>query len=74
MSTTITVHMSEEDKEFITRYAKSFGISAGRLMRFAAIEALKDEIDTETYNSAKAEFDKDPTPYTFDEIRQRLGL
>lgn len=74
MSATLTVRMSEQEKDLITKYADIFGVSTGKLMRDATIEAIEDAIDIEIYKKAKAEFEKDPVTYSFDETMQMLGL
>ncbi len=71
---TLTLRISDEDSNLIRDYAKLHGISVSEFLRRAALERIEDEIDLETYNRAKAEFDANPVSYSQDEVERMLGL
>ena len=49
-------------------------ISVSDLVRQAVLERIEDEYDLSAYNSAMAEYRKDPTTYTLDDVEKELGL
>ncbi|NBL00599.1 MAG: CopG family transcriptional regulator [Erysipelotrichia bacterium] len=50
------------------------GISLSELVRKSVLEKIEAEYDLRAYNKAMAEFKKNPTTYTLDEIEEELGL
>ena len=71
---TISVRLNEEDTALIKQYAMLHNISVSDLVRQAVLERIEDEYDLSAYNSAMAEYHKDPTTYTLDEVEKELGL
>ena len=49
-------------------------ISLSDLIRNAVIEKIEDEYDLECYKKAMQEYEKNPTNYTMDEVKEELGL
>lgn len=72
--TTISVRLSDQDSEFIKKYAEFKNMSISDLVRQAVIERIEDEIDIRAYNKAMEEYRKNPVTYTLDEVEKELGL
>lgn len=70
-STTMTVRMDEEEKDLVSAYARTYGISSSEFMRRCALERIEDELDLETWRAAKAEFDADPQTISAAEIARK---
>ena len=71
---TISVRLNDKDTELIKSYAKMNNISLSDLIRNAVIEKIEDEYDLECYKKAMQEYEKNPTTYTMDEVKEELGL
>ncbi len=71
---TISVRLNDKDTELIKAYAKMNNISLSDLIRNAVIEKIEDEYDLECYKKAMQEYEKNPTTYTMDEVKEELGL
>ncbi|EUJ16596.1 type II toxin-antitoxin system RelB family antitoxin [Listeria aquatica] len=52
MSSTITIRVSDEEKEFIKKMATFYGLSVSELSRKQLLEALEDQIDLNVYKEA----------------------
>jgi RHH-type rel operon transcriptional repressor/antitoxin RelB len=74
MDTTVTVRLSNDDKNLITSYAQTKGVSVSDLVREAVLERIEDEIDLELYRQAMDEFRKNPVTYSFEEVAKDIGL
>lgn len=74
MNMTISVRLNDKDTELIKAYAKMNNISLSDLIRNAVIEKIEDEYDLECYKKAMQEYEKNPTTYTMDEVKEELGL
>jgi uncharacterized protein (DUF1778 family) len=70
-SATMTIRMDEDEKELITGYAKTFGMSTSEFMRRSALERIEDELDLEDWKRAKAEFDRDSETIPASEIARK---
>ena len=71
---TISVRLNDKDTELIKAYAKMNNISLSELVRQSVIERIEDEYDLECYKKAMQEYEKNPTTYTMDEVKEELGL
>lgn len=71
---TISVRLSEEDSKLIKAYAKMNNVTLSDLLRKAIMEKIEDEYDLECYKKARAEYEKNPTTYTMEEVKEELGL
>lgn len=71
---TISVRLNDKYTELIKAYAKMNNISLSDLIRNAVIEKIEDEYDLECYKKAMQEYEKNPTTYTMDEVKEELGL
>ena len=71
---TISVRLNDKDTELIKAYAKMNNISLSDLIRNAVIEKIEDEYDLECYKKAMQEYEKNPTTYTMDEVKEEVGL
>lgn len=70
-SATMTIRLDSSEKELISSYAKAFGISASDFVRRTALERIEDELDLQIWNTAKAEFDTDPTTISAASIAEK---
>lgn len=71
---TISVRLSEEDSKLIKAYAKMNNVTLSDLLRKAIMEKIEDEYDLECYKKAREEYEKNPTTYTMEEVKEELGL
>ena len=73
-STTLTIRLDQEDKDFIKAYASLKRRPVASIMLESVLERIEDEMDLRLYEEAKAEFDKNPVTYSHEEIGRKLGL
>jgi|MucameStandDraft_1065616.scaffolds.fasta_scaffold207999_1 RHH-type rel operon transcriptional repressor/antitoxin RelB len=64
----ITMRVSDSEKKMIQNFATLYGMSISDYIRTAVMEKIEDEYDLQAYHKALAEFEKDPTTFTIDEI------
>jgi hypothetical protein len=69
----ISVRLNSKDELLIKKYAKMHNISISELVRDSVIARIEDEIDLAAYDKAMAEYRKDPTTYSHEEIKKMLG-
>jgi len=69
--TTMTIRISEEEKELIQGYAKIHGMSAAEVMRRSTIARIEDEFDLAELNEAIATSKGVFIP--FSKIREEYG-
>lgn len=67
-TTTVTLRLAESEKQLLSDYAKTFGVSISEFVRNAALSRIEDELDLVAWEDAKREFDGDPKTLTSDEI------
>ena len=70
----ISMRVSEQEKKLIQEFADHYGVSISEFIRLAVMERIEDEYDLKCYEQAKAEYEKDPKTYTFDEVNKMLGI
>ena len=70
-SATMTVRLDSSEKDLIAGYAKTYGTTSSDFLRKCALQKIEDELDYLEACSAKAEFDRDPITFSFDEIEKR---
>ena len=70
----ISLRVTEKESELIKSYAKLYGESVSEYIRRTVMERIEDEFDLKCYNEAKAEFEKNPTTYSTDEVAELLGI
>lgn len=70
-SSTITVRLDSAEKQLISDYAKTFGVSVSEFVRASILEKIEDELDLGAWYEAKTEFDKDPVTISSDEIAKK---
>lgn len=73
-SATMTIRLSNDEKDLIAEYARAFGTSASEFMRRSALERIEDDIDLKAWKAAKTEFDADPETYSNDDVMHEFGL
>lgn len=71
-TSTMCVRMDEEEKRFVTDYAKTVGCSVSDLVRNALFEYIEDRIDYRAAVAAKREFDANPVTYSTAEVLEVL--
>ena len=70
----ISLRLSDEDAVLFKNYAKLKRISVSEMIRQAVMEQIEDEFDLAAYESAYAEFEKNPETFSLDEVEKELGL
>ena len=70
-SATMTVRLDASEKDLIAAYAKTYGTTSSDFLRKCALQKIEDELDYAEACSAKAEFEKDSTTFSFDEIEKK---
>ncbi|MFC5630956.1 MULTISPECIES: type II toxin-antitoxin system RelB family antitoxin [Streptococcus] len=75
---TITLKVSEADKNFMKAMAKFEGVSLSELIRTKTLEALEDEYDARVGELAYEEYLDDLAnglePMTLEEMAEELGI
>lgn len=71
---TVSLRLSDEDEKLFKSYAKSNRMTLSEFIRNTVLERIEDEYDLKVYREAVDEFKKDPTTYTLDEMKERLGI
>lgn len=74
MNTTMTVRLSQEDKDIIAKYAETKGRSISDIVREAILDRIEDELDLALYRKAIEEYRKDPVSYSLEETAKRLDI
>ena len=74
MSSTITLRVSEEEREFFSHMARFLNKSVSGMIIEKAVEALEDAYDLECYNKAMEEYRKNPVSIPLAEVMRRHGL
>lgn len=70
-SSTMTIRLDLTEKELISDYAKTFGMSISEFVRESVLERIEDELDLRAWYEAKAEFDADPVVIPAEDIAKR---
>lgn len=70
----ISLRVTEQENELIKSFAKLYGESVSEYIRRTVMERIEDEFDMQCYREAKAEFDKNPTTYSTEELAKELGI
>lgn len=70
-SSTMTIRLDSSEKELISDYAKTFGISVSEFVRNSILEKIEDELDLKDWYKAKEEFDADPVMISAEEIAEK---
>lgn len=70
-STTMTIRLDADDKDLISTYAKTFGLSVSDFMREVALEKIEDELDLKAWESAKKDYDADQVSYSAAEMAKK---
>jgi RHH-type rel operon transcriptional repressor/antitoxin RelB len=74
MNTTVTIRLGSDDKEIISRYARTKGRSVSDIVREAILNQIEDEYDLKLYRQAIEEYRKNPVSYSLDEIAKMLEI
>ena len=59
-TTTITLRIDSAEKQLISDYARTFGVSVSEFVRETTLRRIEDELDLVAWKQAKAEFEADP--------------
>lgn len=70
----ISLRLSDNDEMLVKKFAEMHNISVTELLRQSVFEHIEDEYDLNAYDQALAEYEKDSTTYTLDEVEKELGL
>ena len=71
-SATMTVRLDSAEKDLIAGYAKVYGTTSSDFLRKCALQRIEDELDYVEACSAKAEFNKDPVTFSFEDIEKKF--
>lgn len=71
---TITVHVSEEEKEFLTQMAKIEGKSLSDLLKSKTLESLEDTHDVHLGDLAYKEYLKEPVSRPLSRLMSELAF
>lgn len=71
---TISLRLNPEDAILIKKFAEIKNLTVSELVRSAVMERIEDEIDLQSYNKSMAEYRKNPTSYTLEEVERELQL
>lgn len=69
----ITMRVSEKERELIKEFADFYGMNTSEYIRKVVLERIEDEFDLKAYEEAEAEFEKNPTTYTLQEVIDNYG-
>lgn len=69
--TTMLLTMSQKQKDLITKFAERQGVAPEELLLEKVLEAIEDHLDSEDWEEAYAEFQKDPRTFSAQEIADR---
>ncbi len=70
-SSTMTIRLDPSEKQLISDYAETFGMSVSDFVRSSILEKIEDELDLRAWYEAKDEFDKDPVIIPAEEIARK---
>jgi len=70
----ISIRVSEQEAALFKDYASAYDMTVSELVRQTVMARIEDELDIKLYEEAKAEYEKDKTTYTFEEVERHLGL
>jgi len=65
---TVTVRLTEEEKELFESHAEIKQVSLSELFRLSVLEQIEDEIDIADYWEAMQELKKTPITYSHNEV------
>jgi len=65
---TVTVRLTEEEKELFESHAEIKQVSLSELFRLSVLEQIEDEIDIADYWEAMQELKKKPITYSHNEV------
>lgn len=71
---TISIEMTEEEKNLAEAYAERNGLSLSEAMKRTFFEKVEDEYDIALADMALREYEKDPKTISFDEVKKKFGL
>lgn len=69
-----SIRLTDDERQLAESYAKMHRMSVGEAFKRALFERIEDEYDLRAYDEAMEEYKKDPVTYTFEEIKEDLGL
>jgi RHH-type transcriptional regulator, rel operon repressor / antitoxin RelB len=73
-TTTMSVRLGSDEKELISDYAKTMGMSVSDFVRVAALERIEDDVDLKAWNAAHAEYLANPVSHSNADVMREFGL
>lgn len=70
----ISIRMSDEEKELAQSYAKLHGMSLSEAIKKVYFDAIEDEFDIVIADNAMEEYKKNKKTISLDEIKKDLGI
>ena len=69
-----SIRLTAEERRIAERYAKLHRMSLAEAFRRALFEKIENEYDTFFAEEAYAEYSKDPTTYSLDEVKEMFDI
>lgn len=70
----ISLRVTEKESKLIKSFAELYGESVSEYIRRTVMERIEDEIDLQSFQAAKTEYEKDPVTYSTEEVAKELGI
>ncbi|MGI6359709.1 MAG: type II toxin-antitoxin system RelB family antitoxin [Acholeplasmatales bacterium] len=70
----ISIRMTEREKQIVKEYSKLNGLSVSEVMRQAIFEKIEDEYDVLIIEEAVNEYEKEPKSYSLEEVKKILDI
>ncbi len=70
----ISIRMTEKEKQIVREYSKLNGLSVSEVMRQAIFEKIEDEYDVLIIEEAVTEYEKEPKSYSLEEVKKILDV
>ena len=70
----VFIKLNKEEKRLFNKYCSKNGMKLSSAMKNALLEKIEDEYDLALYESAMAEYEKNPVTYSLEEVRKEFGI
>lgn len=70
----VSIHLTDEERRIAEQYAKLHRMSLAEAFLRALFEKIENEYDTFFAEEAYAEYSKDPTTYSLDEVKEMFDI
>lgn len=70
-SSTVTIRLDSSEKQLISNYAKTFGMSISEFVRDSVLDKIEDELDLKDWYKAKEAFEANPVTLSAEDIAKK---